>query len=270
MKPHHTRSRAFALAASLTAMILAFGLSGAPAQAASSDTTAKQAITYVGLGDSYAAGTGGGPEAPPCYQSAAAYPTLLGGTNLGCFGATTTDVALVATNNAALLGSATDVSLTVGGNDVGTGAVTAACVPDPLSTACASAVANTQIGLAVLPGRVANLVAYLRSLAPTADIVVTGYPRLFTVTSTMPPQQQILAATFNAMADALNAAIAAGTRVSGARFVDVTQRFLDHGIGSDKPWINFDGNLLNPDNFHPNAAGYNNGYRTAVNAALKR
>jgi len=268
MKPHHTRSRAFTLAASLTATFLAFSLSGAPAQAAG--TTAKQAVAYVGLGDSYAAGTGGGPEAPPCLQSAAAYPTLLGGTNLGCFGAATSDVAAVATNNAALLGSASEISLTVGGNDVGTGAVTAACVPDPVSAACAGAVANTQVQLTQLPAKIAGLVAYLRSLAPSADIVVTGYPRLFTVTSTMPPQQQLLAATFNSMADALNAAIAAGTRAAGGRFVDVTQRFLDHGIGSDKPWINFDGNLLNPDNFHPNAAGYNNGYRTAVNAALKK
>jgi len=270
MKPHHTRSRAYTLAVSLTATILAFGLSGAPAQAAPADTTAKQASAYVGLGDSYAAGTGGGASAPPCFQSAAAYPTLLGGTNLGCFGATTTDVAVVATNNAALLGSASDISLTVGGNDVGTGAVTAACVPDPLGAACAAAVQSTRTALTQLPAKIAGLVAYLRSLAPTADIAVTGYPRLFTVTSTMPPQQQALAATFNSMADALNAAIAAGSRAAGARFVDVTQRFLDHGIGSDKPWINFDGNVLNPENFHPNAAGYNNGYRTAVNAALKR
>ena len=270
MKTHHLQPRALTLAASFAAMILAFGLSGAPAQAASTETAAKQATVYVGLGDSFAAGTGGGASAPPCFQSAAAYPTLLGGTNLGCFGATTIDVAGVATANAALLAGASDISLTVGGNDVGTGAVTAACVPDPLGAACAAAVEATRTALAQLPAKIAVLVAYLRTLAPSADIVVTGYPRLFTITSTTPPQQQVLAATFNSMADALNAAIAGGTRAAGARFVDVTQRFIDHGIGSDRPWINFDGNLLNPDNFHPNAAGYNNGYRTAVNAALKK
>ncbi|OFI37263.1 hypothetical protein BIU82_09235 [Arthrobacter sp. SW1] len=258
------------MAASLAAVFLSFTLTGAPAQAASTDTAAKQATAYVGLGDSYAAGTGGGPSAPPCFQSAAAYPTLLGGTNLGCFGAGTTDAAVIATNNAALLAGAGELSLTVGGNDVGTGAVAAACVPDPVGSACAAAVGNAQAALTLLPAKVAALVTYLRSLAPSADVVVTGYPRLFTITGTMPPRQQLLAATFNSMADALNAAIAAGARAAGARYVDVTQRFLDHGIGSDNPWINFDGNVLNPDTFHPNAAGYNNGYRTAVNAALKR
>ena len=59
MKTHHLQPRALTLAASFAAMILAFGLSGAPAQAASTETAARQATVYVGLGDSFAAGTGG-------------------------------------------------------------------------------------------------------------------------------------------------------------------------------------------------------------------
>lgn len=267
MKTRNTRRHPL-FAAFFAAAVLVSGASAAPAQAA--PDTAKQAAVYVGLGDSYAAGTGGGTSAPPCFQTTAAYPALLGGINLGCFGATTADVAFIASSNMALLGSATDISITVGGNDVGTGALAVACVPDPFGAACATAAANTRTALGALPANIAALVAHVRFLAPNADIVVTGYPRLFTVTSTMPPEMQALAATFNSMADALNAAVAGGARAAGAQFVDVTARFSEHGIGSDKPWINYDGNVFNPATFHPNAAGYNNGYRTAVNAALRR
>jgi lysophospholipase L1-like esterase len=271
MKVLNARRRPLTLAAGLATVALAFGLSGAPAQAAPvSAPTAKRAAVYVALGDSYAAGTGGSASALPCFQSAGAYPTLLGGTNLGCFGATTSDIASIASASAALLAPATEVTITAGGNDVGSGAVAVACVPDPVGAACAAAVANAQAALAGVPASITGLVAHVRSLAPNADVVVTGYPRLFTITSTMTAGEQALAGTLNGMTDALNAAIETGADLAGADYVDVTSRFNGHGIGANNPWIKFDGNLLNPENFHPNAAGYNNGYRTAVNAALKR
>lgn len=277
MKVLYARRRPLALAAALASVTLAFGLSGAPAQAApATQPDAKQAAVYVALGDSYAAGTGGGatvqsPYLPfQCLQTAKAYPTLLGGTNLGCFGATTTDVAFIASSLAPLLAQATEVTITAGGNDAGVGNVTAACVPDPAGLACAAAVAAAQAALPAVPSNVAALVAQVRTLAPNADIVLTGYPRLFTITSTMPPAQRALATTLNGMADQLNAAVKAGADAGGVSFVDVSNRFKGHGVGSDTPWINFDGNLLNPDNFHPNAAGYTNGYRPAVDTAIKK
>ncbi|MBO1267679.1 SGNH/GDSL hydrolase family protein [Arthrobacter cavernae] len=276
MKVLNARRRPLALAASVATVALAFGLSGAPAQAAPvSPLAEKQPEVYVALGDSYAAGTGGGTAVPSplppldCKQTSQAYPALLDGTNLGCFGATTGQVAGIATLSAAVLGQATEVTITAGGNDAGVGAVTAFCVAAPFSPACAGAIAAVPGTLPDVQTNVADLVDYVQTLAPNADVVVTGYPRLFTV-SGMDPSLQPLATQLNDMADKLNAAVKAGAAQAGVPFVDVTSRFNGHGIGSDAPWINFDGNPLNTDNFHPNAAGYNNGYRTAVNAALKK
>ncbi|UVJ38781.1 SGNH/GDSL hydrolase family protein [Arthrobacter sp. CJ23] len=277
MKVFNARRRPLALAAALASVTLALSLSGAPAQAAPApQPAAKQAAVYVALGDSYAAGTGGGatvqsPYLPfQCLQTAKAYPALLGGTNLGCFGATTADVRFIASSFAPLLAPATEVTITAGGNDAGVGNVTAVCVPDPAGLACAAAVAAAQAALPAVPGNVAAMVAHVRPLAPNADIVLTGYPRLFTITSAMPPAQRALATTLNGMADQLNAAVKAGADAAGVPFVDVTNRFKGHGVGSDTPWINFDGTPFNPDNFHPNAAGYTNGYRPAVDTAVKR
>ena len=276
MKVLNARRRPLALAAALASATLAFGLTAAPAQAApASQPAAKQAAVYVALGDSYAAGTGGGatvqgPYLPfQCLQTAKAYSTLLGGTNLGCYGATTTDVAFIASSFNPLLAQATEVSITAGGNDAGVGNVAVACVADAASLDCGTAVAAAQLALPGVSGNVAALVAHVRSLAPNADVVVTGYPRLFTV-SGMDPALQPLASQINEMADQLNAAVKAGASTAGVPFVDVTNRFNGHGIGSDTPWINFDGNLSNPANFHPNAAGFNNGYRPAVNTAIKK
>lgn len=258
------------VAALASILACTFGLVAAPAQAA-----VKPAAVYFGLGDSYAAGTGGGsatqtPGLPAeCLQTSGAYPTLLGGTNLGCFGATVETVAAIADTYAMALGSATDITLTVGGNDVGTGQVAVLCVPAPASAECFNAVAATEAALPGLPGKISSLIAHVRSVAAGADVIVTGYPRLFTVTSTMTPEERTLATKLNELANKLNDAIKVGATAVGAPFVDVTARFLGHGIGSPTPWITYDGNLLNPANFHPNAAGYANGYTPAVRSALK-
>ena len=47
-------------------------------------------------------------------------------------------------------------------------------------------------------------------------------------------------------------------------YVDVTEAFAGHGIGSKKPFINAEG----PDAYHPNAAGYR-AYTKAIFAAIR-
>lgn len=268
------------IGAGLASASLIFTLTAAPAGAAVevsplSPTAVKVPVTYVGLGDSYAAGTGGGPTVqspflpPECVQTAKAYPTQLGGTNLGCFGATTGDVVTIASALSSVLATSNEVSVTVGGNDVGAGAVSAACTADPGAT-CSAALAQVDAALPTLTTNIGALVPYVRRLAPNADVIVTGYPRLFTIASTTPEPLRTLAIKVNAMTDKLNAAIRTGATQAGARFVDVTSRFNAHGIGSDNPWINYQPGVLNQETFHPNAAGYSYGYRPAVNTALKK
>jgi lysophospholipase L1-like esterase len=110
--------------------------------------------------------------------------------------------------------------------------------------------------------------------APHALIVVTGYPHLVESTAPFPP---VLMAALNAATDELNGTIrkavdAADAVVDPTRdnfvYVDVTDAFEGHGIGSlDDPFIN--GPTAGfPEAFHPNAAGYR-AYAKAISAAIR-
>ena len=89
--------------------------------------------------------------------------------------------------------------------------------------------------------------------APNADVVVTGYPRLFSpeygayLGASVAEQQ-----TLNEGADLLNATMARAAATHGFQFVDVTKRFLGHGVNAPDAWIL---GLLDPGAFHPNAEG---------------
>ncbi|WP_284983395.1 SGNH/GDSL hydrolase family protein [Arthrobacter sp. efr-133-TYG-118] len=283
MQAANSRRRYGRLVGAVAAVVLLAGFGSGPAQA--NPVTTKPADVYVALGDSYAAGTGGSTPAPAslpgCHQSLDSYAALLGGLNLGCFGATSLAVKAgldkLSPNDpvAMALGSATEVSVTVGGNDVGTGAVAVACTSAD-ALACASAVQNVANALPALPANIVAMVQSIRQKAPHAEIVLTGYPRLFTIGPMMPSSQKQLATTLNGMADQLNATISGAASAAGVGYVSVTERFTGHGIGSNNPWINYtqpsplDPPELALENFHPNDAGYSQGYRTAVNSALKK
>lgn len=247
------------LLALLTAFGLVAGVTILPASAASPQT-------YFGLGDSIAAGTGGGTPINTCVQTAAAYPTQLNGTNLGCFGAKTTDVNT--TQVPKVQANARTVTITVGANDVGVGAVVAACMDPATPLLCQEQLnISTTSLIPALPKELAATIAAVRTQAPNARITLTGYPLLFTV-SGLPAQLQPVATEINAATVLLNATIATAALRNGALYTDVTWRFLGHGYGSASPWINGpipDGSGgLDSSSFHPNYAGYTYGYVPAV------
>lgn len=245
-----------AFLAFVAAIGLIAGATALPASAASP-------TSYIGLGDSIAAGTGGGTYTDlSCLQTAAAYPTQLHGTNLGCFGAKTGNVQ---TQAGKLNGSVKTVTVTVGANDVGVGNVAAVCMTQDAAS-CQSAISDATVALQYLPGKLTATIATVRANAPNARITFTGYPLLFTV-SGLPPAQQTVAAEINAATALLNATIAGTVLANGALYTDVTWRFLGHGYGSPSPWINGPISTptgLDPSSFHPNYAGYTYGYVPAV------
>lgn len=256
-----------AILAILTALGLVAGLAALPASAA-------RTPSYFGLGDSIAAGTGGVVPTDltvPCLQTAMAYPLQLAGTDLGCYGATTTTVSAQA---AYVPSSASSVTITVGANDVGAGTVEIACATNPTPTACQDALyTSVSVLLPQLPSKLSATIAAVRSRAPRAAITLTGYPLLFTV-SGLPASEQPVAGEINAATSALNATIAFTALTHGAGYADVTARFLNHGLGSTDPWIN--GLVVNsvtgtwdPGSFHPNAAGYTKGYVPAVSPFVR-
>ncbi|UUZ60843.1 SGNH/GDSL hydrolase family protein [Nocardioides sp. B-3] len=197
------------------------------------------------LGDSYGSGVGAPPYDPSsgaCARSQSAYGVLVDGRArlelddfVACAGATTTS--LVAGGQLSALDADTDlVLLSIGGNDIGwSQAVTACLGGTDAQCAGAAALVRGRIGT-VLPGLLDALHDQIAAAAPGARVVVTGYARLFSpecgaYLGASPAEQQVL----NEGADQLNNVVAAAAAGHGFDFVDVTDRFVGHGVNAPRP-----------------------------------
>ncbi|WP_186759794.1 SGNH/GDSL hydrolase family protein [Arthrobacter alpinus] len=255
----------------LMSLGLIAGFAGVPATAQSAPP-----VTLTVLGDSYSAGTGGGQEALPCLQSPNSYGTDYADAtgqamaNLACYGATTGDVQALQLPQ--IPATTKLVTLTVGGNDIGTGDVSAACVAAPQSATCTAALTASLQKLTQLPQKIKAMVNAIKAKVPTAKIAFLGYPNLFEPNNMAQlgyPAEQVRAARImNGAADLLNGVIAFSALGNGARFVPVAWAFAGHGIPSSTQWIVGPGDTSNPFVFHPTAAGYSNGYTRAMRAFL--
>lgn len=216
-------------------------------------------LDYAAAGDSFAAGVGARNYLDTsCYRSSSSYPKVLDAdANLrlvafpACSGASTATV--IAAQVPAIPATATRVSLTVGGNDVGFADVMQSCFV-LVSSTCESRIVSgeTLVANGTLGANVAAAIQALRVRAPGAKVVVTGYPLLFNVPNT----KYQWAARVNQSTTALNDAVEAAAVANGAVFVDVEAAFAGHGVGSATPWINDWSWLRTTDGFHPTATGY--------------
>lgn len=249
-------------------------------------------VPYVALGDSEAAGSGNMPYVdadvdgngvPDCQQSRKAYPTVLSAAlgvpvvSAACPGATTAQVAGQALTLHALgtLGSATDlVTITAGINDIEWQKVLAVC-SGGATPECEAAKDEAIAKIPAIGAAIANLVGLVRTLAPNAYIVVTGYPLLFgevTGTCTIGATKGgpvTLPADFVAEVNlgllGINQSIAGGvlayqaaTGDPGVEYVDVVETFDTHGLcDTADRWIyGVSAGEPNKDRgFHANAAG---------------
>ncbi|WES63781.1 SGNH/GDSL hydrolase family protein [Microbacter sp. GSS18] len=145
-------------------------------------------VPYVAFGDSEAAGTGNLPYVDEdCKRSKKSYPLLAGGMSYACSGAATYDmsaaldlpeqIAMAMADGA--LGAGTQlVTITIGANDLSWQTALETCFTMD-DAACAAAIAASS---GAVPGMIGNLAASvggIRSMAPSATILVTGYPLLF-------------------------------------------------------------------------------------------
>jgi lysophospholipase L1-like esterase len=239
-------------------------------------------VQYVALGDSYAAGQGGGDYLNGCLQSPNGYPYLLDAekrihlrANVACTGAETSEV--VSTQLSALNRGTRLVTLTVGAADLDLSGVLAACTA-PIPTGCQLAIEQALALLSVscgggseqLRSDLTDLYAEVAEAAPNALIVVTGYPYLFEQPAEGDPNAMIINAVNSATA-ALNCTIqkaVADAQAAGLNivYVDVTEEFVGHSIGgSGVPFVNPPGSGIGA--FHPTIAGYV-AYAEAISAAL--
>jgi lysophospholipase L1-like esterase len=216
------------------------------------------ATRYVALGDSFAAGMGGGGEQGKCVMSDNSYPDVFSAVagvdliaNAACSGATTADLLK---RQLLPLDANTDlVTLSIGGNDLGVAAIASDCAAGK-SVPCRNGISSALSLLNVLPDRLDQVYSAVAEAAPNARIVVTGYPNLYDASD--PSSKDFgVAAAINAATIGLNEVIKDAVdqqRADGVPITFVGVDFDGHGIGSAKPWVNTVGITA----FHPTAVGY--------------
>ena len=241
-------------------------------------------LDYVALGDSFTSGQGAPPYSDlTCLRSQyKSYPIITSvlspyrlTANKACSGANVDAVtAQLAGLSLATKQSTKLVTLTVGGIDAGSNAVLAACADSPTTPDldCAIELGKTTSRLTALAAQLPGLYAGMATALPNARIAVLGYPLLFKpgVSSLGQLVNEGTLALNGVIQGSASAVVAAG--IGSVRYVDVTQEFAGHGIGSAVPYIAFNPNdLAAPANFHPNVLGNTGGYyRALVNDGLLR
>ncbi|MFE2751936.1 SGNH/GDSL hydrolase family protein [Actinosynnema sp. NPDC059335] len=223
----------------------------------------------VALGDSYAAGLGAGDESSDeCRRSPHAYPVLWAERHdaslvfAACSGAVTTDVVRQAER---ITPATTLVTITVGGNDAGFGEVMTKCT---LSTddECVRRVDQAEGFIrGELPGRLDAVYGAVRERT-SADVVVLGYPRIFSF-ETLCLMTSAKRKAINRAADVMSEVIADRAKAAGFEYGDVRGVFEGHGVCAQRPWIN--GVVLSATDrsYHPNRDGQESGYLRTLDSA---
>ncbi|WP_434438964.1 SGNH/GDSL hydrolase family protein [Lentzea sp. E54] len=257
------------------AHFLASVVTAAAAVIALANPASAAPINYVALGDSYASGLGTGSydgASGSCKRGPLAYPALYAAAtapasfkSVACSGARTGDVITQANS---LATSTNLVTVQVGGNDAGFTDVITTCTfgsdqdcVNRVNTAKAYA-ANT------LPGLLDNVYATVKAKAPSARVVVLGYPRMYKVPgSCNVGMSDTKRSAINSGSDALHATISARAGAAGFSYVDVRGVFTGHEICSSSWWLN---SLSWPveESYHPNRAGHRSGYLPALRSVV--
>ncbi|MEU7577443.1 SGNH/GDSL hydrolase family protein [Streptomyces sp. NPDC041068] len=253
----------------------AFALTGAATAQADQPADQRAAATgYVALGDSYSSGVGAGSyDGSSCKRSSRAFPALWAAANspssfnfAACTGARTGDVLA---NQLGSLGAGTGlVSISVGGNDAGFSDVMTTCVLQSESNCLARIDQARSYVDSTLPGNLDKVYDAISAKAPSARVVVLGYPRFYQLngscTAGLSERER---AAINDAADYLNSATAKRAADHGFAFGDVTRTFTGHEICSGSAWLHSVNWLNISESYHPTASGQSGGYLPVFTAA---
>jgi lysophospholipase L1-like esterase len=257
------------LALGCLAALSVIGLAAPAAEAASS-------VDYVALGDSYSSGVGAPGQTGLCLRSSNGYPgqwvsrnSPRSFTDLTCSGAETRDVLA---GQAPFIPSGADlISITIGGNDAGFATTVLTCQVSS-DAACAKTVADAESGItATLGGKLDHTYAAIKAKAPSAHVVVLGYPLLFDTSSSacgLTGMSLAKRRSLNGGAQVLDDMIKQRAQAAGFTYSDVRDEFAGHGICASSPYLN-SLTLSPPQNsFHPTKNGYTYGYLPAFSGAV--
>lgn len=219
-------------------------------------------MTYVAIGDSYAAGVGAATSEDGCGRTAAGYPRTVARAlevplvEEACQGATAVEATQQQT--AALDGDTTLVTVTAGGNDLDfTGVLTEAAKPAWLADSGPILDRTDRRIESDLPPVLTELYSAVRARASSARVVVLGYPALFTGGDCSPVTffTDVEIDRLNAAADRIAETMAGICGQVGVEFVDVRAEFVGHGTCAGEAWIHGVSWPLDQ-SFHPNAEGH--------------
>ncbi|MGW1057977.1 SGNH/GDSL hydrolase family protein [Micromonospora rubida] len=263
------RSRLITLAVSVAASLGATLTLAVPAQASASDH-------YVALGDSYASGVGADnytAESGACKRSTNAYSALYNTKikpasykSVACSGAITTDV--INKQISALSSSTTLVSVTIGGNDVGFSTIMQTCVLQGESACVAAVTAAETKARTELPAKLANVYNGIKAKAPSARVVVVGYPVFYQLGTPCVGLTVTSRTKLNAGINLVDDIIRTAATSAGFTFADVRSAFVGHQLCSygDK-WMHALNFLNIGVSYHPTAAGQSGGYYPVFRSA---
>ncbi|WP_426502041.1 SGNH/GDSL hydrolase family protein [Dactylosporangium sp. McL0621] len=241
----------------------------APASAAAADR-------YVALGDSYASGVGADSytsESGSCQRSTNAYPALYNTDvkpaaykSVACSGATTADV--VNGQLSALTTSTTLVSVTVGGNDVGFTSIMTTCVLQGEAD-CVAAVSAAEAKVrSDLPGKLAGVYNGIKAKAPSARVVVVGYPVFYQLGTICVGLSANSRAKINEGINLLDDTTKSAAAAAGFTFADVRSAFVGHQLCSyGEKWLHALNYVNLTVSYHPTAAGQSGGYYPVFRSA---
>jgi lysophospholipase L1-like esterase len=254
-----------ALAALAFALVAAMLLSGS-AQAAGP--------AYVALGDSYSAGNGAGnyiSSSGDCHRSNSAYPALWASahspssfTFAACSGAVTTDV--INSQLGGLNASTGLVSITIGGNDAGFSDSITTCVTGTDAT-CVSRINTAETYIRdTLPGKLDAVYNAIHAKAPSAKVVVMGYPDLYTLNVFCVGLSATKHQKIDEAADLLDSTMSARAAAHGFTFGDVRSTFKGHELCSGDDYLH--SLVIDPtwESYHPTATGHADGYLPVLTA----
>ncbi|GAA3197569.1 MULTISPECIES: SGNH/GDSL hydrolase family protein [Streptomyces] len=252
---------------------MALVLTGASAATAAERPLA--ATGYVALGDSYSAGVGAGSydsASGSCKRSTKSYPALWAAANspssfdfTACSGAKTGDVL---NGQLAPLSSSTGlVSISIGGNDAGFADTMTTCALQGES-ACLAAVSKA-VGYIdnTLPGQLDGVYSAISQKAPSARVVVLGYPHFYKIGgSCIAGLSDKSRAAINGAADEINSVTAKRAANHGFAFADVNTTFSGHELCSGSAWLH---SVTVPvdESYHPTATGQSSGYLPVFRSA---
>ncbi|MGI5240589.1 SGNH/GDSL hydrolase family protein [Dactylosporangium sp. CA-139066] len=256
------RSRLVTLTLSMAAALTAVLAAAAPASAAAADR-------YVALGDSYASGVGADgytSESGSCQRSVNAYPALYNARDkpasyrsVACSGATTADV--INNQLSALSSSVTLVSVTVGGNDVGFTSIMTTCVLSGEADCIAAVNAAETKVRNELPAKLASVYSGIRSRAPSARVVVVGYPVFYQLGTVCIGLSANSRAKIDEGINLLDDVTKAAATRAGNGFADVRDIFVGHQLCSyGEKWLHALNYASLGVSYHPTAAGQAGGF----------